>query len=69
MGKLLGYYTMEEAAARAYSKYLMDGIVPGRGLQSSAFQLNLSRFGHASRVALSNRLVENHAPNESCKTC
>jgi hypothetical protein len=36
----------EEAAARAYNKYLEDGIDPvehrGRGLLSFTFQLNLS---------------------------
>jgi len=39
----------------------------GRGVHSSTFQLKLSRFGHTSRVPLSNRLGENHAPNVSHK--
>jgi hypothetical protein len=37
-GRHLGYHTTEEAAARAYGKYLEDG----RGFHSSTFQLNLS---------------------------
>ena len=39
-----------------------------RGLHSSTFQLNLSRFGHP-RVPLSNGLGENHAPNVYHRMC
>ena len=37
MGKHLGYHTTEEAAARAYSKYLEDGIFPEPPAGSSQF--------------------------------
>jgi hypothetical protein len=51
-GNYRGLHTTEEAAVRAYSKYLEDGVVPeraergewGRGLHSSTSQLNLSCF-------------------------
>jgi len=46
--KHLGHHASEEAAARAYNKYLEDG----RGLHSSTFQLNMSalyRIGGARR--------------------
>jgi len=33
----LGHHTTEEAAARAYSKYLEDGIVPGHAASTSQF--------------------------------
>jgi len=44
-------------------------VVRGRGLNSSTFQLDLSRIGHTLLVPLSNRLGENHAPNVSQKLC
>jgi hypothetical protein len=41
----------------------------GRGLHSSTFQLNLSRFGHTPGVPLFSRLGGNNAPNVSNKLC
>ena len=43
--------------------------VDGRGLHSSPFQLNLSRFGHTYRFPQSNRLEGNHVPNVSHIVC
>ena len=39
------------------------GVLMGRGLHSSTFQLSLSLFGHTSPCTLSNRLAGDHAPN------
>ena len=55
---------------RRCGKAALAALLPaGRGLRSSTFQLNLSRFGHTSRCPLSNRLGEIHAPNASHKMC
>jgi len=45
------------------------GMMIGRGLHSSTFRLNLSRFGHTFRVPVFDRLRENRATNVSHKMC
>jgi hypothetical protein len=45
------------------------GLLAGRGLHPSSFELDLSRFGHLHMFPLSNRLGENHAPKVSHKMC
>jgi hypothetical protein len=50
-------------SARGGRRHSQPASGVGRGLHSSTFQLNLSRFGHTSQFFLSTRLRRKHAPN------
>jgi len=60
-------YVALDHAAKTVVVAIRGTVSGGRGLHSSTSQLNLSRFGHTSRVPLSNRLGESHAANVCTK--
>jgi hypothetical protein len=65
-GTHLGYHTTEEAAARAYNKYLKDGIHPGpKPARSSQFKgVTWHKSNNTWKAVCNNRHLGYHATEE-----
>ena len=70
-GKALGLHTTEEAAARAYSKYLEDGSVPGPPAGSSQFKgVTWSKSKHKWRAVCTGMHLGYHAmEQDAARAC
>jgi hypothetical protein len=68
MGNFLGYHTTEEAAARACSKYLEDGIVPVKHRQANTSQFMGVRWNtreHKWKVQCKDIYLGHHTTEEA----